>query len=168
MRFGVEGSGLAPRAEPAEAAGSSPAAEEKTTALQTTADKEEEALKTRGLFMSLDSDEFGIDEEQLQKSKDKENEVKEPDTWEKFGNSTAGLGALGVFTIVVGSLTYYTFFTKQAEDAFYYSAMKDRAGRYGDEDEGMDFRNLGSDVIADIKKGQAAQVPNQTAPEPTP
>lgn len=118
-----------------------------------------EAEATNRLFMSLDSDEFGIDVDY----QPKEEKPKVKDTWEKTGDAMGSLSILGVFTVLTVIVTGYTFFTKQAEEAFYYSTMADRAGRFGpEESEGagtLDFRSFDSKTVDKAVKNQAKPAP---------
>lgn len=121
---------------------------------------EDEAKKTRGIFMSLDTEEFGVDQDSMSTTPE---EPREETILDQAGDNAAGFGAVLLFTIFTGAISYYTFFTKEAEDAFYYSGMRDRTNRFGDGDStGMDFRDFDSSTVKTTKELQAQNAP---APE---
>mmetsp|Transcript_74901 Transcript_74901/g.173637 ORF Transcript_74901/g.173637 Transcript_74901/m.173637 type:complete len:199 (-) Transcript_74901:67-663(-) len=133
---------------------------------------EEVAERTRGVFMSLDTDEFGINDADQAKIPDK---PKEKTIIDKAGDSAASLGAVAVFTVVIIGVTFYVFFTKQAEESFYFSGVRDRVGRYSAEEVGVDFRGFTSDQIESaraLKQAIEAEMGKEEAPppeaEPTP
>eukprot|EP00439_Symbiodinium_sp_Y106_P044628 s3772_g5.t1 len=107
----------------------------------------EEAIKTRSIFMSLDSDEFGIDMDEVEKSGIPTDET-EPDDLQQVGDFVSGPFILPFVTAIVAAFTYYAFFTKEAENAFYYSAVNQVAAVKSDEP-GFDFRALKPDVVED-------------------
>lgn len=116
----------------------------------------EEAIKTRSIFMSLDSDEFGIDEEQMKKTGIPTEET-EPDSLQKVGDFISGPFILPFVVAVVAYLTYYVFFTKEAEKAFYYGSVNEKALVSGEGDSGFDFRALNPDMVDEIKEAMAQQ-----------
>ncbi|CAJ1410627.1 unnamed protein product [Effrenium voratum] len=117
----------------------------------------EEAIKTRSIFMSLDSDEFGIDMDQVKKSGIPTEET-EPGAFRQVGDFISGPFILPFVTILVAYLGYYCFFTKEAENAFYYSAVNEKAMlSSGEEDSGFDFRALNPDMVSEIRQAIEAQ-----------
>ena len=128
----------------------------------------EEAIKTRSIFMSLDSDEFGIDEEQIKKAGIPTEET-EPDELQKVGDFISGPFILPFVIAIVGYLTYYVFFTKEAEKAFYYGSVNEKALVSGEGETGFDFRALQPDMVDEIRDAIAAQQGEAgEAPEPMP
>eukprot|EP00931_Biecheleriopsis_adriatica_P007644 TRINITY_DN108909_c0_g1_i1.p2 TRINITY_DN108909_c0_g1~~TRINITY_DN108909_c0_g1_i1.p2 ORF type:complete len:224 (+),score=66.03 TRINITY_DN108909_c0_g1_i1:68-673(+) len=119
----------------------------------------EEAIKTRGIFMSLDSDEFGIDSEEL-KMTDIPTEETEKDLGMKLGDFSTGRLVVPLFTIAVVAFTYFSFFTKDAEDKYYYSAMGERAKLSMDEP-GVDFRAFDVSTVNELKKEKDKQMAGQ-------
>mmetsp|Transcript_22842 Transcript_22842/g.52909 ORF Transcript_22842/g.52909 Transcript_22842/m.52909 type:complete len:186 (+) Transcript_22842:84-641(+) len=107
----------------------------------------EEAIKTRSIFMSLDSDEFGIDMDAVEKSGIPTEET-EPSDLQKVGDFISGPFILPFVTAVVAGLTYYAFFTKEAENAFYYSAVNPIAEKQAEG--GFDFRALKPGAVEEI------------------
>eukprot|EP00929_Paragymnodinium_shiwhaense_P108670 TRINITY_DN74992_c0_g1_i1.p1 TRINITY_DN74992_c0_g1~~TRINITY_DN74992_c0_g1_i1.p1 ORF type:complete len:207 (-),score=46.78 TRINITY_DN74992_c0_g1_i1:90-710(-) len=85
----------------------------------------DEAAKTRALFMSLDSDEFGIDPEDLNKPA----KPTEKSGFEKAGDKVAGPAGIITFLVIFLCATYYFFFTKAAEEEFYYGPQRERTER---------------------------------------
>uniref|UniRef100_A0A7S2MQN5 Uncharacterized protein n=1 Tax=Alexandrium andersonii TaxID=327968 RepID=A0A7S2MQN5_9DINO len=130
--------------------------------------KEEVAAKTRGVFMSLDAEEFGLDSEEEAKIP----EPKEETIVDKVGDGAASLGAVAIFTAIFFGITFYVYFTKQAEESFYYSGMRDRTSRFGPEEAGVDFREFDSTATKGTKDLQAAKeaqsVPNENFEMPKP
>mmetsp|Transcript_5191 Transcript_5191/g.14063 ORF Transcript_5191/g.14063 Transcript_5191/m.14063 type:complete len:173 (-) Transcript_5191:59-577(-) len=112
---------------------------------------EDEAKKTRGIFMSLDTEEFGIDE----KAMSAPTEPREETVLDKAGDSAAGFGAVFLFTAALAGISYYVFFTKAAEDAFYYSGMRDRSARDQEMTGNMDFRDFDSNMTSELRSQQA-------------
>mmetsp|Transcript_97018 Transcript_97018/g.313284 ORF Transcript_97018/g.313284 Transcript_97018/m.313284 type:complete len:201 (+) Transcript_97018:54-656(+) len=111
---------------------------------------EDEAARTRGIFMSLDTEEFGLDSDEPAKIE----EPKEETWFDKAGDGASSIAAVAIFTIVIVGVTFYTFFTRQAEDNFYYSGMRDRASRFGAEEVGVDFREFDNGTVRSLQKAQ--------------
>mmetsp|Transcript_16756 Transcript_16756/g.46098 ORF Transcript_16756/g.46098 Transcript_16756/m.46098 type:complete len:200 (-) Transcript_16756:76-675(-) len=122
---------------------------------------QEEAARTRGVFMSLDTEEFGLDSEEQAKIPEK---PKEETFLDKAGDGAASLGAVAVFTAVLVAVTFYVFFTKQGEESFYYSGMRDRTERFGPEDVGLDFREFDNGATEGTKALEAASSPPPSVP----
>mmetsp|Transcript_56815 Transcript_56815/g.176730 ORF Transcript_56815/g.176730 Transcript_56815/m.176730 type:complete len:202 (+) Transcript_56815:54-659(+) len=131
-------------------------------------DEEEVAARTRGVFMSLDTEEFGLDSEEEAKIPEPQEET----VIDKLGDGAASLGAVAVFTAILLGVTFFVFFTKQAEENFYYSGMRDRTSRFGPEEVGMDFREFDSTATEGFKtlqdKKEVQSVPNEKLELPAP
>ncbi|CAE8643103.1 unnamed protein product [Polarella glacialis] len=99
-------------------------------------------------------------------------EEKDKDIVTKSADFAAGYYIIPIFTVVVIAATYFAFFTKAAEDSFYYSGMRDRAKQDGASDVGVDFRSFDNGAVDAVKKLQESKnqppaVPNEKAPEPS-
>eukprot|EP00435_Cladocopium_sp_Y103_P066393 s196_g28.t1 len=110
----------------------------------------EEAIKTRSIFMSLDSE-------------TRSGAGEEPDSLQKVGDFISGPFILPFVVAVVAYLTYYVFFTKEAEKAFYYGSVNEKALVSGEGDSGFDFRALNPDMVDEIKEAMAQQTQEDNA-----
>jgi len=115
-----------------------------------------------GVFMSLDTEEFGLDSKELADSSPPE-EPEEETIFSILGDQAAGYGAVAVLTAVIGFGTYYTFFTKEAEEKFYYSAQRDRAMQQVSQD-GFDFRDLDVTTTRDLVEKARARAADSPPP----
>eukprot|EP00913_Durusdinium_trenchii_P009926 g9317.t1 len=111
---------------------------------------------------SVAQDEFGIDAEQI-KNEGIPTDETEPRksqverglgglllaSGEPVGDFISGPFVLPLVALVVGYITYYVFFTKEAENAFYYSSVNEKAFVSTQGEAGFDFRALKPDMVED-------------------
>eukprot|EP00419_Tripos_fusus_P023949 CAMPEP_0172717060 /NCGR_PEP_ID=MMETSP1074-20121228/70206_1 /TAXON_ID=2916 /ORGANISM="Ceratium fusus, Strain PA161109" /LENGTH=189 /DNA_ID=CAMNT_0013541899 /DNA_START=57 /DNA_END=626 /DNA_ORIENTATION=+ len=108
----------------------------------------DEAQKTK----NVDEDESGVNTENKTEAVDKEETMSE-----KLLNIASNGLVIVISTIFVFAATYYVFFTKQAEESYYYGAIKDRTQRFGGEEQGVDFREFSPDMTRQLQEKQAAE-----------
>eukprot|EP00933_Yihiella_yeosuensis_P019183 TRINITY_DN15558_c1_g1_i1.p1 TRINITY_DN15558_c1_g1~~TRINITY_DN15558_c1_g1_i1.p1 ORF type:complete len:198 (-),score=41.10 TRINITY_DN15558_c1_g1_i1:75-668(-) len=111
----------------------------------------EEAIRTRGAFMSLDSEEFGLDFEKLAAEEAKALEEDES-LFKKIGDAVSSKYILIPTTLLIIWLTWRVFYTEEAEDSFYYGAVRERVRNQGRSVDETDFRNFDKSVIEGVKK----------------
>eukprot|EP00446_Apocalathium_sp_SHHI-4_P042939 CAMPEP_0177330658 /NCGR_PEP_ID=MMETSP0368-20130122/20641_1 /TAXON_ID=447022 ORGANISM="Scrippsiella hangoei-like, Strain SHHI-4" /NCGR_SAMPLE_ID=MMETSP0368 /ASSEMBLY_ACC=CAM_ASM_000363 /LENGTH=194 /DNA_ID=CAMNT_0018791001 /DNA_START=51 /DNA_END=633 /DNA_ORIENTATION=- len=122
----------------------------------------EEAAKTRGVFMSLDTEEFAVDQEKMDREAALEKPI-EPDIIEQAGNQASSFAVLPIALLVFGLVTYNTFFTKEAEDRYYYSAQRERLANRKTEEAGLDFRDFDSSLVQDLQEKRAKEADAEKA-----
>ncbi|OLQ08949.1 Cytochrome c6 [Symbiodinium microadriaticum] len=126
----------------------------------------EEAIKTRSIFMSLDSDEFGIDMDEVEKSGIPTDET-EPDDLQQVGDFVSGPFILPFVTAIVEAKKSLKLrgAPEEAENAFYYSAVNQVAAVKSDEP-GFDFRALKPDVVEEITEAMKEEDAKNAAATP--